>query len=55
MGGKSLSVKKALVSEVYDYEEMSVAFLRLYEFEDELGRSWSSIYVDYDSRSLWWE
>ena len=55
IGEKSLSVRRALVSEVYDYEEMSTAFLRLYEFEDEFGRIWSSVYVDYDSKSLWWE
>ena len=55
VGRTSLRVRRSVLAEVYDYDHLSVAFLRLYELEDEEGRRWVSLYVDLNPETPWWD
>ncbi len=53
-GVKGFSIHRGTVLELYDYEEMTVAFIRLYHLSDG-KKEWLAIYVDENPKTPWWK
>ncbi|MFQ5951249.1 MAG: hypothetical protein ACE5KH_04110 [Candidatus Geothermarchaeales archaeon] len=53
MGAESLTVIEGLYAEAYDYDTLTVVFLRIYLLTDG-ERRWTAVYVDENSRTPWW-
>jgi len=53
MGAESLKVMDGFYAEGYDYDNLSVVFLRAYLLTDG-KRRWTAVYMDENSRTPWW-
>ncbi len=53
MGVETILVRGGVCWELYDYEELSLAFVRLYSLE-EGERRWVALYVDENPETPWW-
>lgn len=53
-GMKGFSIRRGVVLELYDYEEMSAAFIRLYHLSDG-KKEWLALYVDENPKTPWWK
>jgi len=53
MGAKSLEINRGFFIELYDYDGLSVYFIRVYEYVSET-KSWVSLYVDENPETPWW-
>ena len=52
-GVKSLRIGRGVFIEYYDYQEMSVVFIRLYAMESG-DRRWTALYIDENPETPWW-
>ena len=53
VGMESLKVIDGHFFEIYDYEYLSVSFVRLYKFKQN-ERCWIAMYVDENLQTPWW-
>jgi len=52
-GAKHLEVIRGMLYEVYDYDALSSAFIRLYHLKGE--KEWLALYVDENPHTPWWD